>query len=334
MARYARLHAPGSVVHIISRFVNQDFRMKSASERNEYLRRVADVLRSCDWIPIAYSLMSSHIHWVVVAGQQPSASFIQPLHSGFAWWLNRKQNTLGPVFASRHLTVLWEEPRAANLIAYVHNNPVRAGLVSHAVDSDWSSHRAYLGGPAPDWLDVARGLELSGFECSREGRFEFDRYVEERRGVTRTDHWSANRQAASRAAVRDLLGTSIEIASPQVDDQDTQLTLLAPRGAVIRPRVHADPVAVMAAAARYLGVSSQEIRSRNRTRQVVDARLLALLVWTRALGNTQTSMNPIVGLSAQAASQLLRRAARRDAELVAAAPIVGDEFANGFPGKS
>jgi putative transposase len=333
MPRYARFHAPGSVVHIISRFVNRDFRMRSAIERAAYIRRVADVLRRSDWIPIAYVLMSSHIHWVAVAGNQPSSSFIQPLHSGFAVWINREQHTLGPVFASRHTTVLWEEPLAANLIAYVHNNPVRAGLVGDAAESAWSSHRAYLGGPAPAWLDVDRGLALSGFGSSRAGRLGFDQYVRDRRGVTRNDHWSANDQADSRAAVRELVGTAVEISSPQVDGPQTQLTLLAPPAAVLRPRVEADPLDVIAAAARYLGVPLDDVRSRNRTRQVVNARRLALLVWTNHLGNTQSSINPVVGLGAQAASQLLRRGGL-DTELEAAAPLIAGQFANGFVTKS
>ena len=38
----------------------------------------------------------------------------------------------GPVFAERHATVLSEDSKAARLIAYLHNNPVRAGVVPEA----------------------------------------------------------------------------------------------------------------------------------------------------------------------------------------------------------
>src|SRR5580765_3413708 len=106
MTRYARLAAPGCVFHVISRFVNREYRMLGDEERSEYLARVPLVLQHSDWNPLSYTLMSSHVHWAFLAGQQSSASFILPLHSGFAQWLNRKQGRLGPVFAGRHSTIL------------------------------------------------------------------------------------------------------------------------------------------------------------------------------------------------------------------------------------
>ncbi len=52
----------------------------------------------------------------------------------------------------------------ARLIAYIHRNPVRAGLVTAPADTDWTSHRAYLGlAYKPSWLDVNLGLQLSSF---------------------------------------------------------------------------------------------------------------------------------------------------------------------------
>jgi hypothetical protein len=47
------------------------------------------------------------------------------------------------------------ETHGMELIRYVHNNPVRAGLVERASESGWSSHRAYLGLEAcPPWLST------------------------------------------------------------------------------------------------------------------------------------------------------------------------------------
>jgi hypothetical protein len=47
------------------------------------------------------------------------------------------------------------------VIAYIHNNPVRAGVVAKASDSSWTSHRAYVGSSKPpQWLKVDHGYEL------------------------------------------------------------------------------------------------------------------------------------------------------------------------------
>src|SRR4029453_10084192 len=99
MPRFARLEAPGAVHHLVSRFVDEEFRLTNAFERDNYLRRVPSALARSDWSLLAYALMSSHLHWGGVAGHLPSASLMKPLHSGFAGWLNEHQSRLGPVFA-------------------------------------------------------------------------------------------------------------------------------------------------------------------------------------------------------------------------------------------
>ena len=69
----------------------------------------------------------------------------------------------------------------AALIAYVHNNPVRAGIVNEAAHSAWTSHRAYLGAAASaEWLDVCAGLRMSCFDADAPGRRAFDTFVRER----------------------------------------------------------------------------------------------------------------------------------------------------------
>jgi hypothetical protein len=50
-----------------------------------------------------------------------------------------------------------------HLIAYVHNNPVRAGVCREALESTWTSHRAYLDRAiCPPWLHRAEGLATTG----------------------------------------------------------------------------------------------------------------------------------------------------------------------------
>jgi REP element-mobilizing transposase RayT len=178
MPRYRRQIAPGSVQHIISRFVDREFRLECNRTRDEYLRRVPAAIARTDWTVLAFALMSSHVHWALRAGSRPSAAFIKPLHTGFAGWLNATQGRLGPVFADRHRSVTCEGESAASLLAYIHNNPVRAGVVSNPSDSSWTSHRAYLGlAAAPKWLDVEGGLQLCGFPVTTTGRDAFHAFV-------------------------------------------------------------------------------------------------------------------------------------------------------------
>src|SRR5207253_2547042 len=103
----------------------------------------------------------------LIAGRSRAEALFKPLHTGFAGWLNHVQGTLGPVFADRPLFVAVASARAACLLAYVHNNPVRAGVVASAARSTWTSHQFYLDArPAPPWLRVEQGLALAGFDTT------------------------------------------------------------------------------------------------------------------------------------------------------------------------
>jgi len=79
--------------------------------------------------------------------------------------MNREYDRIGPLFVRGPRALETPPSDVARLVAYVHNNPVRAGVVGNAVDSRWTSHRAYLGhDEPPPWLDVNLGLRLCGFD--------------------------------------------------------------------------------------------------------------------------------------------------------------------------
>jgi REP element-mobilizing transposase RayT len=307
MPRYRRLHAPGALVHIIGRFVNREFRVQCQRERAEYLRRIPAALERCDWTMLGYVVMSSHVHLLMLAGEAPSARFVQPLHVGFSGWLNKRQGTLGPLFAERHTTILCEPARAARLLSYLHNNPVRAGVVRDAEGSTWSSHRAYAGETrAPSWLDVEAGLSLSGFNSSPRGRTAFDAFVRGERHVTAED-MRGQGLTALRADVRRSVGAPVEISSADDSAGERRVEVLAQPGMRLRPRWPGQADVVIAAVATRLQVPAELICSRDRRRRIVKARRLALRAWTMYLGRHQVSMCSALNISQQAGSLLLAK---------------------------
>ncbi len=209
--------------------------MAGALERENYLERLSGALTHSDWLPLAYALMSSHVHWTGLAGSDPSSSFVKPLHCGFAGWLNRAQKRVGPVFADRHRSIIIERERVAELVAYIHNNPVRAGVVADPAESTWTSHRYYLGvAVAPAWLDVARGLSLCGFDASPSGRRAFHEFVLKRRAEPRSPMWGIAAMNDHRSRIRERLGSAVEASWPVVVGDQVQHALVTPSGALIR----------------------------------------------------------------------------------------------------
>ncbi len=326
MPRYARIQAPQSLQHLIARFVQRSYFLATDDEREAYLSRIPGVLDKTDWQPLAFALMSNHIHWAAWSGDEPSWRFLQPLHQGFAQWLNRRMRTIGPIFADRHKTIICPAERAAILLAYIHNNPVRAGLVKDPADSAWTSHRAYLGQvPAPAWLRVERGLSLCGFDSSPSGRLAFHQFVVEQAAKEADPALSGGDLEAQRRRIRRRLGAAVEISSAVAGQgaEQQRHEVVAPREVALRPRWEGEARTVMALVAQELGLGMAALASRERTRPVVQGRRLALWVWTRHLGRAQGEMGAALGLSASAVSQLLRSASRamleQKAELIARA---------------
>lgn len=317
MPRYRRQIATGSVQHIISRFVNREFRFASSSSgtrdaRQEYLRRAARVLQRSDWRALGFVLMSSHVHWAMQAGSQPSSAVIKPLHSGFATWLNTLEGRLGPVFADRHRNLTFEGPSAALLLAYIHNNPVRAGVVADPADSSWTSHRAYLGlVPAPPWLDVQLGLHLCGFDASASGRLRFHELVVAQSSHARRIDLSGGDMQARRSATRLALCAPVEISSPSVAVSDEGLCVAAApqlSGCRARPRWNGHVSVVLREVARLTGTTVLEMRSRDRMLRVVNARRLAMIVWTRELHRPAVELGRVLGLASSTTTALVASA--------------------------
>jgi hypothetical protein len=316
MPRYRRQIENGSIQHLISRFVNRQFLFDEPGARAEYLTRVARVLQRADWVPLAYALMSSHVHWVVRAGRLPSSAFVKPLHVGFARWLNRSSGRLGPVFADRHRSVTCIGDTAAATVAYVHNNPVRAGVVSDARDSSWTSHRCYVGlESAPPWLDVAQGLRLCGYPCNSRGRQRFGAFVHARVAQARSVALSAGDLERRRKRARVDAGIPVELGTPAVSlvgvSARLNARIIVPESCPARLIWRGDPREVIEVVACVTGIRSERLRSRARTHAVTGARRLALLVWGQ-LARPTVEMARALGASASAASGLLGRASQEE----------------------
>ncbi len=300
MPRYARLEAPGAVHHLISRFVNEEYRLTGKAERDDYLARMPAALTRSDWSPLSYALMSTHVHWGMVAGDQPSASFVKPLHAGFAFSLNRLQERLGPVFADRHRSIVVDAELVAGLIAYIHNNPVRAGVVESPAESEWTSHRAYVGlERAPAWLDVERGLSLCGFDASPSGRLAFHDFVVRRGAEPRSTQFSATRVADVRARVRAALGSSVETSWPALTREHSAAELVsALKGRELHWR--GDPRSALGLVCAHYGIAPSQLAT-GRRGQLSLVRRAALRLWTRHLGRAQCEILGLLGLSAAGA---------------------------------
>ena len=288
--------------------------------RQDYLHCVAKAVEKTEWIPLAYGLMSSHIHWCLLAGKFPPRSFYHPAHTAFAQRVNEhrrnkrkssKRRFSGPVFADRPKLFTVEPEELGRLLAYIHNNPVRANLAEDARLSDWTSHVPYVQPERrPLWLDPTQALRLAGFDDSAEGREEFQRFTTSM--ASRDALWfpddSALRKARARARVD--VGAPVDIATPKMmpETDDWACPIVFTDDAELRVKWSGTESAFLAHVVECTSIPVVRLQSRDRTAPTVRARRIALVAWVDYLGRPQRQLSALLGLSSGAATNLRRRA--------------------------
>ena len=289
--------------------MNHEYLLDGPEARIEYLQRARSAFLNSDWRALSYALMSTHTHFSAIAGLDAFADLSRPLHSGFVPWLNTRQGRLGAGIANRPATREVALSHSARLIAYHHNNPVRAGVASRAAETDWTSHRFYAEGASPDWLHVELGLELAGFDSSTLGRQGFSELVDR----SKHDTWEITDEQllGIRRVARHQFGSAVEIGQPQID-AEIKLPLWCPDTARPTTRWRGSLDSIARASCRYLGIHWSALSSTNRQRSITRTRRLFILVAREHAGRNLTEAAAYLGISVQAASKQALRADSQD----------------------
>lgn len=127
-----------------------------------FLQVLAELPDRFGIVILAYAVMPNHFHLLVRSPDAQLSRAMKYLGAEFTQRLNRKLAWDGPVFRGRFKNCPAEdEAYIAHLFAYIHLNPVAAGLATCADAAPWTSHRALVGlEPCPDWVH-APGLLTS-----------------------------------------------------------------------------------------------------------------------------------------------------------------------------
>lgn len=97
---------------------------------------------------VAYCLMPNHYHFLIKQnGDVPISTFISKLFTSYSMYFNKKYNRVGTLFQDIFKSVLVDDnEQLLWLSAYIHQNPVVAGVTWDLNQWKWSSYGQYLGG--------------------------------------------------------------------------------------------------------------------------------------------------------------------------------------------
>lgn len=95
----------------------------------------------------SYCLMNNHIHILWKESESESLStVIKRISSSYVYWYNLKYDRSGHLFQGRFKSeIVEDESYFLTVLRYIHQNPVKAGIVVNVYDYRWSSFHEYLG---------------------------------------------------------------------------------------------------------------------------------------------------------------------------------------------
>lgn len=97
--------------------------------------------------------MTNHVHLGLVPETEDGLwKVLKPLHMRYAQEINSRQKWVGHLWQARFYSSPVDPEQVASVIRYILRNPVRAGIVSRAVEYQWSSAKALYTGERDEFL--------------------------------------------------------------------------------------------------------------------------------------------------------------------------------------
>jgi len=125
----------------------------------------------------AFCVMGNHYHVGLQTQEIPLWRSMLSIQANIARRHNRKRKVLGPLWQSRYKArVVEEQTYFDQLLAYIHLNPVAAGVIDDPAQYRWSGHSELLGTRKADLIDVEKTLVSFG-STLREARSRYLDFV-------------------------------------------------------------------------------------------------------------------------------------------------------------
>jgi putative transposase len=154
MPRRARIVVPGCAHHVTQRGNHQADVFHDDEDRYRYMDLLEEHSSKHDLLIWSYSLMTNHIHTIVVPPTNTSmAEVFRNAHSAYGRWFQKKYGLNGHLWQGRFYSCVLSESHLWRAVRYVERNPVRAGIVKRAEDYRWSSARSHVFGTRDPLLD-------------------------------------------------------------------------------------------------------------------------------------------------------------------------------------
>ncbi|WP_175640723.1 transposase [Metabacillus schmidteae] len=146
MPREARVKSKTGIYHIIWRGANRQEIFHDEEDWKKFLDILKKYKTNCELIVYAWCLMNNHVHVLIKEGNEDISITMKRIGVSYVGYYNWKYRTTGHLFQDRFKSENVETNKyLVTVVRYIHQNPVKAGMVKQTEDWEWSSCRGYYG---------------------------------------------------------------------------------------------------------------------------------------------------------------------------------------------
>ncbi len=247
MARQARNTSQSGVFHVMMRGINRQNIFEDKEDYYQFINildrmktRYDDAGNICgtNCTYYAYCLMSNHFHLLIKEGGEPIAKTMQRIAASYVYYYNNKYARDGHLFRDRYRSEpVNDMAYFITLLRYIHQNPVKAGMVKNVANYEFSSYKEYSGEIDPEYMICNPNIVLKRLPFEQLNDFFNDMLPDdvscietettERVGLSDNRVWTI---------IREKTGVSNTSAFQQLDDEAKKDTLryLKKKGASLR----------------------------------------------------------------------------------------------------
>ncbi|MEG6615169.1 transposase [Peptococcaceae bacterium 1198_IL3148] len=224
MPRVARKKSKTNIYHVMIRGINQQNIFVDDEDNEKFIDTLARYQKEINYEIYAYCLMGNHIHLLIKEGNEALSNTMRRIGASYVYWYNWQYNRKGHLFQDRYKSEPVEDDSYfLTVLRYIHQNPLKAGLVNNIEAYKWSSYKEYI--IKAEIVNVDFTLAMFAEDRETAKRFkEFNMAANDDKCLEITPV----RKTISDKEIRQLVLNkyNIELASLQNEDSRTQIEVL------------------------------------------------------------------------------------------------------------
>ena len=180
MPRIQREKGEFSTYHIIQRGNERKNLFLRDDDKLRFLDTMAKTREKYNFLVYCYCLMDNHVHLVINDNGNDISKLMKSINVSYVSYFNRVYKRFGHLFQDRFRSeIIDDDPYLLEVSRYIHNNPVKAGIVEKPEDYRWSSYNVYVGKTVNSHKLLDTGKILASFSNQKnKAVVEYIRFME------------------------------------------------------------------------------------------------------------------------------------------------------------